>query len=70
MKIASVKPAPGILVFRQPENDYKPMPLDGAIVEMTPYYIRAIREGDLVFVPAAAPELPPAAPTTLDTSEG
>ena len=55
MKTAKVKPAPG-MVFRQPEQRYRPMPAEGDHVVLTPLYIRALREGDLVLQDEAPAE--------------
>ena len=54
MKTATVKPAPGRETFRQPENNFRPMPAAGVQVVLTPFYNRALHVGDLVLVHTAA----------------
>lgn len=67
-----VKPAPGRKV-RRPDQGYKPLPAEGMPVEWSPYYERALIEGDIEIVepeveeapePAAPADSPPDAPST------
>ena len=43
-----VKPAREGLVVRQPERNYAPLPPDGAVVEVSAYWMTQIRDGAIV----------------------
>lgn len=42
-----VKPRSGYLV-RHPERDMTPLPADGAKVPRSPYWLRRLRDGDVI----------------------
>lgn len=48
------KPDQGVLQVRR-ERDGKPIPAEGAAVELTPYIRRRLRDGDLVKAQAPKP---------------
>jgi hypothetical protein len=58
MSTMHVKPARPGLIVRMPEDDYRPMPDEGVLVEWSPYYTQCLRHGDLVRVePKPEPDL-------------
>lgn len=52
MQTKELKPAPGLQV-RDPDTRQL-LPPEGRTVEMTPYWVRRLRDGDVVEVPAKA----------------
>ncbi len=53
-----VKPAPGRKV-RRPDQQFKELPQEGALVEWSSYWERALTEGDVVLVDQEAPATAP-----------
>lgn len=54
-----VKPRDGYVV-RQPERDMAPLPAEGGKVQRSPYWLRRLRDGDVVEIPAPAKSKPSA----------
>ncbi len=48
-----VKPAVAGLIVRDPERNFQPIPEDGIDVPAQPYWLRRLRDGDVVEVKGA-----------------
>lgn len=51
MNMIIVKPAPGYII-RNPDNSFKKLPAEGAVVPMSEYWIRREAEGGVIITPA------------------
>ena len=60
MQTVKIKAVEGRLI-RMPERNFEPVPNEPIVVERTPYYMRALIDGDIVEV-EDAPELPMQSP--------
>jgi hypothetical protein len=59
----NIKPAPGREVVRYPRTPYQRLPADGATVaDNDKYWLRRLRDGDVVLVGDAAAKPAPSAP--------